>query len=297
VPSRDFATLMAVCLVWAANSIVAKIVLTGYGVPPLFFTAARMAIVALVTLPWLWPPPRPAWRILAVGLLMGAVNFGCCFIGLKTVSPSANAVVGQLGAPLATLLSIVVLGEKVGWRRALGIGLTFAGVFVVSWDGSRLAVTPGLMWIAGSAAAAAAGAVLLKTVEGVKPLQFQAWVGFTSVWPLALLSALTEHGQAAGVAAAPLVFAAAVLFSALCVSLAAHTAYYGLIQRYDGALVQPLTLISTLETIALGVVITGDSFGPRMAAGSALTLAGAFIIAVRRNHVAPLLLALRNRAF
>ncbi|HEV2364660.1 MAG TPA: DMT family transporter [Caulobacteraceae bacterium] len=136
MPPKDFAVLLGVCVVWAANSIFAKIVLSDFGVPPLFYTAGRFAVVTLVTLPWLLPPPRPLWRIVVVGLLMGALNFSFNFIGLKTVSPSANAIVGQLGAPMATLLSIVLLGEHVGWRRGTGIVLTFAGSLIVMWNGA-----------------------------------------------------------------------------------------------------------------------------------------------------------------
>ncbi|MGH6993999.1 MAG: DMT family transporter [Caulobacteraceae bacterium] len=294
---KDFLVLLAVCFVWAANTIISKIVLSDFAVPPLFYTAGRMVVVAAVTLPWLLPAPRPLWRVMVVALLMGALNFGLSFIGLSTTTPSANAIVGQLGAPLATLLSILILGERIGWRRGLGVLLAFAGVLAVMWNGKALAVTPGLLWVAGSAAASALGAVLMKQIAGVKPLQFQAWVGFTSILPLALASGLTEHGQAASVVHAPLVFLAGVLFSALVVSVGAHTTYYWLIQRYEGTLLQPLTLISTLMTIALGVAITKDPFGARMAVGTVLALAGVLIIALRPNRAAPRLLAHRNRAF
>jgi O-acetylserine/cysteine efflux transporter len=75
-----------------------------------------------------------------------------------------------------------------------------------------------------------------------------------------------------------------------------HTFYYWLIQRYEANLISPLTLMTPLATIALGVAITHDPFGPRMMLGSAVALAGVLIIALRRNQVAPLLLAIRNRA-
>lgn len=157
-------------------------------------------------------------------------------------------------------------------------------------------MTPGLLWVAASALAAAVGAVMMKQIEGVRPLQFQAWVGFTSLWPLAALSAVLEPGQVEAAARAPVVFVSAILFSGLVVSVGSHTAYYWLIQRHEGTLLQPLTLISTLLIIVMGVLITHDPFGPRMAVGAALALAGVLIIALRRNQVAPLLLAFRSRA-
>jgi drug/metabolite transporter (DMT)-like permease len=293
---RDFALLALVCVVWAANAVVSKIILSGFGAPPLFYGAARFAVVVLATAPWLIPAPRPLWRMLVVGLLMGGGAFALSYIGLETTSPSASAIVGQLGVPIATVLSIVFLGEQVHWRRGLGIALTLAGALVVMWDPKGFAPSVGLIFVAGSALTGALGAVLMKQIEGVKPLQFQAWVGFSSLWPLALLSGLTEHGQGAVVAHAFVPFAAAILFSGLVVSVLAHTAYYGLIQRYEVNLLQPLTLMSPLATIVLGVIITHDAFGARMAVGSTVALAGVLMIALRRNHVAPLLLLIRNRA-
>ena len=74
-----------------------------------------------------------------------------------------------------------------------------------------------------------------------------------------------------------------MLFSALLVSVLGHTTYYGLIQRYEANLIAPLTLMSPLMTIALGIWITGDHFDARMAFGTALALVGVFIIAIRPN--------------
>ncbi|MHB8529572.1 MAG: DMT family transporter [Caulobacteraceae bacterium] len=293
---RDFAILFAVCLVWAANSVVSKIIISAFGVPPLFYAAARFVVVVLATAPFLLPAPRPIWRMVVVGLLMGGGTFALTFVGLTTTSPSAAAVVSQLGVPMTTVLSILMLNEKVAWRRGLGILLTLAGSLLVMWDPAGLVPTPGLLYIAASAFTGSLGAVMMKQIEGVRPLQFQAWVGLSSLLPLAALSALTEHGQVSAAAHALWPFAAAVIFSGLVVSVVGHTAYYGLIQRYEVNLLQPLTLMTPLATIALGVVITHDRFDGRMALGTALALVGVLIIALRRNRAAPRLLLLRNRA-
>jgi len=87
-----------------------------------------------------------------------------------------------------------------------------------------------------------------------------------------------------------------VVFSALVVSVVGHTAYYGLIQRYEANLIAPLTLMTPLMTIGLGVLITHDHFDLRMGIGAALALLGVLIIALRKNQVMPLLLLMRNRS-
>ena len=293
---RDFGLLALVCLVWASNNIVSKYVVSHLGLPPLFYAAIRFGIVALAASPWLLPMPRPRWQLIAVALLMGGGNFALLFIGLKTSTPSAAAVVGQLGVPITTLLSMAMLGEKIRWRRGLGIALTFAGALAVMWDPHGFSISAGLLYVVAAAVAGSLGAVMMKQIEGVKPLQFQAWVGFASFWPLAALSALLEPGQVQAGLDAGWPFVAAVLYSGLVVSVGAHTAYYLLISRYEANLISPLTLMTPLATIALGVAIFHDPFGVRMAVGSAIALTGVLIIALRRNQVMPLLLAIRNRA-
>ncbi|HEV2533160.1 DMT family transporter [Phenylobacterium sp.] len=293
---RDFGLLVLVCLVWASNNIVSKFAVSELASPPLFYAAVRFAVVALATFPWLFPAPRPRWRLIAVALLMGGGNFALLFIGLKTSTPSAAAVVGQLGVPITTLLSVLMLGERVRWRRALGIALTLGGALLVIWNPRGLTISTGLLFVVGSAFTGSLGAVMMKQMEGVKPLQFQAWVGLASFVPLAALSALLEPGQVQAGMRAGWPFLAAALYSGLVVSVGAHTAYYFLIQRYEANLISPLTLMTPLATIGMGVALLHDPFGPRMAIGTTVALAGVLIIALRRNQVAPLLLAIRNRA-
>ncbi len=292
---RDFLILVFICVVWASNNIVSKIVVAQWDVPPLFYASVRFAVVTLATLPWLLPAPRPIWRIVTVAMLMGAGNFALLFIGFKTASPSAASVVIQLGMPMTTALSVLMLGEKVRWRRGIGMALTLAGALVVMWHPDGMALSAGLWLVAAAALAGSLGAVMMKQMEGIKPLRFQAWVGFSSLWPLALASAIFEHGQVAAVAAVPWGFVGAILFSALIVSVIGHTFYYSLIQRYEATLISPLTLMTPLFTIIMGVTITHDPFDLRMGIGASLALLGVLIIALRPNHVMPLLNAIRNR--
>jgi len=292
MPLRDFAIMLAVCVVWACNNIMSKYVVSGLDAPPLFYAAARFAVVALATLPFLRPAPRPLWRLIAVALLMGGGNFALVFVGLKTATPSSAAVVQQLGMPMTTLLSVFMLGERIHWRRGLGIVLTFAGAMTVMWDPHGFRLSGGLLLIAASSALSALGAVMMKQMEGVKPLTFQAWVGLCSFGALIPATAVLEPGQVQAGIAAGWPFVGAVLFSALVVSVVAHTAYYGLIQRHEANLVSALTLMTPLITITLGVAILHDPFGLRMAIGTVVAMSGVLIIALRGNRVMPRLLAL-----
>ncbi len=293
---RDFLLLAFVCVVWAANNIVSKFVVAHLGVPPMFYAAVRFAVVLIAVFPWLLPMPKPRWRMVVVGLLMGAGTFALVFIGLKTASPSAVAIVSQVGVPITTLLSFLILGERLTGRRIAGMLLTLTGVLAVMWDPQGFKISGGLLFIVAASFLGGLGAVMMKQMDGVKPLRLQAWVGLSSLVPMAILSGWLEPGQIQAGVAAGWPFVAAALFSGLVVSVVAHTLYYSLIQKYEANLISPLTLMTPLATIVGGVIFTHDDFGPRMAFGTAVALAGVLVIALRPSQAVALLVALRNRS-
>ncbi|WP_293676356.1 DMT family transporter [uncultured Phenylobacterium sp.] len=293
---RDFALLMAMCLIWAVNNIVSKYVVSTLEAPPLFYAAARFLIVAACLIPFLRPVPRPIWRLVITAFLMGGGSFGFMFVGLKYATPSAASVVLQLGMPITLILSMLLLGERVRWVRGVGILVTFAGVLTVMWDPHGFVLSKGLMLVALSTIMSSLGVILTKQIEGMRPLTFQAWVGVVSLIPMAGLSALLEPGQIEFARTVGWQFWAALIFSAIIVSLGAHTVYVTLLQRYEANLISALILATPLTTIVLGVAVLHDPFGPRLVIGSLLAIAGILIIALRGSQVMAMLLALRNRA-
>jgi O-acetylserine/cysteine efflux transporter len=190
---------------------------------------------------------------------------------------------------------VLMLGEKIRLARGLAIALTFVGVLIVMWNPEGMAASTGLLFIAAGAVTGSFAAVMMKQMEGVRPLQFQAWVGLSSAVPMIVLSALFERNGLSSAVQAGWPLVAAVLFSGLVVSVLAHTIYYGLIQRYEANLIAPLTLMVPLGTIAMGVAFTGDVFGPRLAIGTVVALSGVLIIALRKSHVGAVMLWLRER--
>ncbi|MFT5330538.1 MAG: O-acetylserine/cysteine efflux transporter [Parasphingorhabdus sp.] len=293
--ARDFLLLVLVCLIWAFNNVLSKIIVDDWAVPPIFYAALRFAVVALVMLPWLLPMPRPAWRVILIGLLMGGGNFALLFIGLQTTSPSSAAIILQLGVPFTILLSVLTLGERVHWRRGIGVSFTLLGVLIVIWRPEGVALSAGLWFVAAAAFSGSVGAVLMKQVVDVSPFRFQAWVGLVSVISLTLCSLLFEQGQWSAATAAGWPLVVAVLFTALIVSVGAHSAYYYLIRHYEANLLAPLTLITPLATIAFGVLITHDNFDLRMGLGAALAIGGVLIVALRRKPATALLVDREQR--
>jgi len=292
---RDFALMVLICLCWALNNVASKLVVAAWQVPPIFFAALRFAIVLIATLPWLTPVPRPVPRILLIGLLMGALNFGLLFVGLRTTSPSVASIVVQSAVPFTTLLSILMLGEKVHWQRGTGSVLAMAGILVVLWQPGRFDLSWGVLAILAGSLGSAFGSVLMKQIENVEPLRFQAWLALSSLPPLILATRVFETGQWPAAFAAGWPFLGALLFAALVVSVFAQTAFFGLIRRYEANMLAPLTLMNPLFTFGLAAMLTGDRFTAPMIAGSALALLGVLMV-VRRPRATTRLIIEREQA-
>ena len=131
---RDFLLLSAVCFVWGLNLVVTRWGVADAGVPPLFFAAMRFAGIALVLFWFLRPIPKNLGTLFLIAMGMGAVHFAFLFMGLANAEASSVSVVGQLGVPFSTLMSMAFLGEVDGWRRGLGILLAFAGAILIAVD-------------------------------------------------------------------------------------------------------------------------------------------------------------------
>ncbi len=284
---RDFNLLAAVCFVWGLNIVVTRWVVADAGLPPLFFAGLRFALVALVLAWFLRPIPKNLGMLFLISMGMGAVHFGFLFMGLARAEASAAAIVGQLGVPLSTLMSMAFLGERVGWRRGLGIMMAFAGVALIAIDPENFNFSLGLIYVALSAVVASAAAILMKRMPSISALQMQAWIGLFSFAPLFAVSALFETGGWNAFFSGGILVWLAITFAVLGVSVFGHGSFYALLKRYDVSLISPLTLMTPLWGVILGVIILGESLSLRLVVGAAIALGGVFVILVRSNKAMP----------
>lgn len=273
--------IMAFCnIAWALNVVVSKLAITEFSAPPLFYALVRSIIVAAVLIPLLRPLPAKLWQVLVIGLAISGGSFALLFMGLETASPSAAGVVSLSGAPMTVLFAILFLGEKVRWRRGLGIGLAFGGVLFAMAGENQMQTSTGLLLVFLSAMVGALGTVFVKRLD-LSSIRLQGWAAVASVAVLLPLSLTLESGQFAALAASPWELAACLVFASLVVSIGAHTAYFRLLGEYDANLVVPLTLFTPILTIVFGAWLTGDAIGERLVIGGAIALAGVAIIVLR----------------
>ena len=283
----DFVLLVAVCLFWALNLVITRWTVTVGDVPPLFFAAVRVTLLAAVLAPFLLPAPRQIGMMFLIAMGMAGIHFGLLFLGLATSTAGVAAVIGQLGVPFTTILSIMFLKEQIGIYRTVGIILAFVGVIVIVLEPDQFTFTIGAIYLVGAAMVGAIANILMKRIDPMPAMRLQAWIGLFSIAPLALMSLVWEVGQADAYLALDWRVYAASVFAVVGVSIFAHGSFYRLIKQYDVTLLSPLTLMTPVMGVALGVAMLGESVTWQMVLGGAMALAGVGIIGVRRNRRFP----------
>jgi O-acetylserine/cysteine efflux transporter len=225
--------------------------------------------------------------LLTAAVCSGGLQFALMFSGVAlSGNMSSVAIASQLGVPFATLLSVMLLGEQIRWRRWLGIGLSFIGIVVLGFNPEVFASWHGLLLIVIAAFIGAVGLVAIKRVHELEPLELQAWLAFASLPFLLPLSLLLEDHQLESLQSAGLTGWGALLYSALLASLFAHTAYFALIRRYPVTSVAPITVLAPVFSVLSAVLLLGDVLDWRMVVGGLLTLSGVAVIVAREGKVA-----------
>src|SRR4051812_2016520 len=140
--------MLASAAVFSVTNVLIKLLSAGYPTTEVMFFRSLFAlpvVLIMIRRAGGWGlirtrhPMGHVWRAL---LGMGAM--GSLFYALKRLPPT-DAVAIFFGTPLVvTLLSIPVLGEQVGWRRFLAVGVGFLGVLVVVQPGDGV-VDPGAL--------------------------------------------------------------------------------------------------------------------------------------------------------
>lgn len=283
----DFALLFAVCLMWALNLVVTRWTVTEGGVPPFFFAAVRVGLLAAALSPFLFPAPRQIGHTFLIAMGLGAFQFGLMFLGLATAGAGVAGVIGQLGVPFTTLLSVMFLGERIGLYRGTGIVMSFAGVMIIVFDPGGFSFTLGVLYLTVAAFVGSIANILMKRIDPMPAMRLQGWVGLFSFPPLLALSLATEHGQGDAYVSGDWRVYAASVFAVAGVSIFAHGNFYRLLKRYEVTLVSPLTLMTPVMSVILGVVLLGEPLTPRLVIGAIIAIAGVAVIGMRPNRRFP----------
>lgn len=279
MPLRHIGLILAISLFWGSNFVVAKYALLEMG--PLLITTLRFVIVSSILFPFFKLHKDQLPLLVLVGLTAGAFNFGTFFLGLQYASASAAAVFIQLNAPFAVILSVIFLGEHLNRHNIIGLALAFGGVMVLSFDPGVFQYVLGLTMVTLCALFVAISNVLMKKLKGVGVLNLQFHVAIVSFPVLAMASLIVEDGQWAAIVNASWIPWAALAFMVFGANIVGHGGVYYLLQRHDVSRISTMLLLAPCIGVLSGVVLLGEPMSLRIGLGSAITIIGIAVIAMK----------------
>ncbi|MEM6912471.1 MAG: DMT family transporter [Pseudomonadota bacterium] len=276
--------LLAICVAWGIHMAVIKVAMDL--ISPLTYVSTRMAIIALILSPLLRWYPGQMLRIAIAGVCFGGLNYAFMFTGIMLTNASIGSVVAESYVVIATIFGVVFLGERVGWRRCLGIASAIIGVLIIATaegelvDGRNLPL--GAFFIVLGTTAEATGAIFVKKINGVKPLALLGWFAIFGFCLTFVLAAFIDQDHFAWLTdGSAMSVGFATLYSVFVASIFGHASYYYLLQRVPLSVVAPSGLLITLFAVLAGVFWLGEHLTFHVVLGALLVLSGVAVVLFR----------------
>ncbi len=282
----DLFLAVVVMLIWGANFVVAKFGLAE--VPAILLMAMRFGAVALFLVPFVRIPRGRLKRIALLSFSLGTVHYAFMFTGMSRLDAGTTAILTQLQVPFSALIAAFLYGERLGWVRAAGMAVAFAGVAVIMGEPRLTTDIVAVGFVIFATLVWALANIQIKELGPVDGFSLNAYLGLFAAPQLLITSLVLESGQREALAQADwTTVVLAVLYLAVMVQIVSYAIWYRLLRLYPVNVVMPITLLCPVLGVLSGVVILGEVLTWKIILGGAATLAGVAIIMLWRPALPP----------
>jgi len=241
---------------------------------PLLLMSLRFGIAGLI-LVWFTKPPWGFMRELFIIAFIGStIQYGFTYYGLKGIDVSTASILVQLEGPILALLSTLILKERLGWPRALGMGLAFTGVIVIageprlsdSLDSVALVITGAVFW--------AIAQIMISRLKSLSGITILTWVAIIATPQMLLISLIIEEGQWEAIKTANFVDWSIVFYLSFIMTVIGYSVWYHLLRICDVSKISPFLMLLPVTSIIAGIVLLNEQFTLAMGIGGLLVMTG-----------------------
>ena len=241
---------------------------------PLLLMSLRFGIAGLI-LVWFTKPPWGFMRELFIIAFIGStIQYGFTYYGLKGIDVSTASILVQLEGPILALLSTLILKERLGWPRALGMGLAFTGVVIIageprlsdSLDSVALVITGAVFW--------AIAQIMISRLKSLSGITILAWIAIIATPQMLLISLVIEEGQWESIKTANLVDWSIVFYLSFIMTVIGYSVWYHLLRICDVSKISPFLMLLPVTSIIAGMVLLNEQFTLVMGIGGVLVMTG-----------------------
>jgi O-acetylserine/cysteine efflux transporter len=270
--SKQILLALIVPITWGLGFTLAKIGMEQFSA--LLIMSIRFGIAGLV-LVWFTKPPWGHMReIFVVALIGSTIQYGLTYNGLKGIDASTAAILVQLEGPILALLGTILLKEKLGLTRALGMGLAFLGVFIIAGE-PRLEghIDSVILLVAGSAVWAVAQ-IMISRLKGLSGITILAWVAIMAAPQMLIASLIIEDGQWQAITSASLVDWSIIFYLAFIMTVVGYSIWYHLLSSVDVSKISPFLMLLPITSIVAGMILLDEKLTLSMIIGGVMIMTG-----------------------
>ena len=270
--SKQILLALIVPITWGLGFTLAKIGMEQFSA--LLIMSIRFGIAGLV-LVWFTKPPWGHMReIFVVALIGSTIQYGLTYNGLKGIDASTAAILVQLEGPILALMGTILLKEKLGLTRALGMGFAFLGVFIIAGE-PRLDghIDSVILLVAGSTVWAVAQ-IMISRLKGLSGITILAWVAIMATPQMLIASLIIEDGQWQAITTASLVDWSIIFYLAFIMTVVGYSVWYHLLSSVDVSKVSPFLMLLPITSIIAGMVLLDEKLTLSMIMGGLMIMTG-----------------------
>ena len=218
--------------------------------PPILLMGLRFTFAASILI-WWFPIPRTYLKkIFIASLIANTLQYSVTYTGLNYIDASAAVLLVQTEVPFGVIFAYFILNEKPTTRALLGIGVAFAGVYILTGSPNLDGKFFGIVLVILGSGIWAFGQVLVKPLsKEVNPVALVAWLALFSGPILITLSTIIDGN--------------------LLNNLRSASFDHWIIAFYLGFIMQPITygcfyyvlknnpLYKVLPIVTMGIPLTG----------------------------------------
>lgn len=277
--------LLFVQFLWGVNFAVSRVALQNF--EPVSFIAMRFSLVALALLPFVGLPTLASLRrMIPLSITMGSMHFSLISIGMTQIEAGTASIAVQLQVPFAAILAHYFLGERLGWRRLLGMAIAFSGVVLIAGEPRLAGSHLGLAAVIAASLCWALANVQVKALgEAVDAVTLNGWIAMLAAPQLLAVAYFMEGDSWPAIARVPWQGWAALAYQAVVVAIFSYWVWYAMMRRYPVNVVMPFTLLVPAIAVASGAIMLDEIVTWQMVLGGVLTMAGVAIVVIRRPAV------------
>jgi O-acetylserine/cysteine efflux transporter len=275
--------LCLIYLIWGMNWVVMKTANTFF--PPITFVAYRFLFGALVLLSvWFWLhlplPKKKYWPwIFLTGILQMGLNNIAAQTSMLTLGAGMVSVLNYSMPVFAAVMAHFLLGERLSWRKGVGIVLAIAGMAVlmdVHAGGDVTAICIGLL----SAVFWGLASIFVKLkLSDVNPISLTTWQMVCASLSLLAYTAIVPQGEVVWNTESVL----CLIYNGVLASALAFFLWSWILQHIEVSKASVAVLAVPVVGVVGGILCLGEPMTLHIFFGMLMIMAGIYIVVTNKR--------------